>query len=308
MKSYFTEETIQKTLKLAGLYNVLWGLAAIFLPHVFSQFLSMEMPQAAILWQCIGFAVGVYGIGFYIASFEPENHWPIVLVGLVTKILITLVFLKNILSGALPLKALSMIVLDDVIWIIPFYYALIFAYDTNTADESAPKKFNDLIRFVKTNQGDSLYDLSERSNVLLVFVRHFGCTFCRETISEIAKLDASIKGKNLTPVFVHMSDPTFADEFFSRYYTHPVAHVSDPGRVLYKSLNLKRGSFNQIFGPRTWIRGFWAGLFKGHGLGNIEGDVLQLGGYFILSRGQIVFEYKNKAASEFFKLEVLPHA
>jgi hypothetical protein len=296
MKSFFTIERIQITLKLAAIVHIVLGLLAIF------------YPDHTVLWQCIGAAVMAFGLGYFIASFEPQTHWPIILVGLLTKLCVSVIIIKGLINSTLPMNDLPVLVISDLIWIPPFCYALIFAYDTNTMDESAPKKFNDLIKYVKTNQGESLYDLSERKNVLLVFIRHFGCTFCRETVSEIAKLDASIEGKKLTTVFVHMSDPAFANEFFSRYYKHPVSHVSDPGRLLYKSLNLKRGTLSQLFGPKTWLRGLWAGLFKGHGVGAFEGDVLQLGGYFILSRGQIVFEHKSRTASDFFELELLPHA
>lgn len=140
----------------------------------------------------------------------------------------------------------------------------------------------------------------------MVFIRHFGCTFCRETVSEIAKIEEAITGRKLTLVFVHMSDPSYGDEFFSKYYDHPVHHISDPGRNLYKSLNLKRGSLYQVFGPMTWIRGVYAAIFKGHGLGELEGDSLQLGGLFILKKGQIVFEQKANSASQMFQLDTLP--
>jgi len=306
MRTYFSAETIHKMLKLASFYNILWGLLLIFFPSAIFNFLGLELPSFLEIWQCVGASVAVFGIGYYIASFEPENHWAIVLVGLLSKILTSIAIIKGYLTGSLPLNALSVIVFNDLLWIIPFYYALVFAYEANTKDISAPKKFNDLIRIVKTNQGESLFELSEKKNVLLVFVRHFGCTFCRETVSEIAKLDESIKGKNLSPVFIHMSDLDYADEFFSRYYDHTVSHVSDPSRHLYKSLNLKRGTLFQLFGPKTWLRGFWAGILKCHGLGAVEGDALQLGGYFILSRGQIVFEHKNQNAADFFSLQILP--
>jgi hypothetical protein len=56
----------------------------------------------------------------------------------------------------------------------------------------------------------------------------------------------------------------------------------------------------------TWIRGVYAAIFKGHGLGELEGDSLQLGGLFILKKGQIVFEQKANSASQMFQLDTLP--
>lgn len=218
----------------------------------------------------------------------------------------TFVFAKALATGHLPASFCIILLVSTVIWIVPFYYILLAAYDENIMEESPPKQFHDLINFVRTSQGKTLYELSTEQNVLLAFVRHFGCTFCRETVSEMAKIDQAIAGRKLTLVFVHMSDPSYGDEFFSRYYDHPVLHISDPGRSLYKGLNLKRGSLYQLFGPMTWIRGVYAAIFKGHGLGEFEGDSLQLGGFFILKKGQIVFEQKVNSASQMFELSSLP--
>ncbi|MBC7537979.1 MAG: hypothetical protein H7281_04110 [Bacteriovorax sp.] len=308
MRSYFSEEIIQKILKYAAVFNIVCGLFLVISPNAIFKFWGVPIPNIIEIWQYLGSILVIFGIGYYIASLGPDTSWPIILVGFLSKIFGVIMLFKAYLLGSLALNFFSLVLFIDVLWILPFYYALIYAYEVNTLEESAPKKFYDLIKVVRTSKGDTLSELSKKENVLLVFVRHFGCTFCRETVSEIAKLDESIRGKKLTPVFVHMSDPSFGDEFFAKYYKDPVAHVSDPQRFLYKSLNLKRGSLSQLFGPKIWIRGLWAGIFKGHGLGSIESDALQLGGYFILSHGQIVFEHKTKDAADFFKLQLLPKA
>jgi hypothetical protein len=308
MKSYFNEETIQKIFKYAAIYHIIFGLLLVIFTNAIFNFLGIPIPHIIELWQYLGAILSIFGIGYYIASFGPHSNWPIILVGFLCKIFGVIFFFKAYLFGTPSLNFFSLVFLVDVLWIFPFYYALIYAYETNSLEESAPKKFYDLIKVARTSKGETLYELSDKENVLLVFVRHFGCTFCRETVSEIAKLDESIRDKKLTPVFVHMSDPSFGDEFFAKYYKGPVSHVSDPQRFLYKSLNLKRGTLSQLFGPKIWIRGLWAGIFKGHGLGSIESDASQLGGYFILSHGQIIFEYKTKDAADFFELQLLPKA
>jgi hypothetical protein len=38
------------------------------------------------IWQCLGMVIGVYGVGYFIASRDPVRHWPIVFVGLLGKI------------------------------------------------------------------------------------------------------------------------------------------------------------------------------------------------------------------------------
>ena len=102
-----------------------------------------------------------------------------------------------------------------------------------------------------------------------------------------------------------MSDPSFGDDFFSRYYNYPISHISDPARRLYKAFGLKRGTILQLFGLSTWIKGLYSAFIKGNGQGPIEGDSFQLGGYFVLSNEEIIFSHYNKNASEKFSLESL---
>ncbi len=308
MKSYFTLETSQKILKYAAVFHALMGLILIFFPAILFNLLTLSPPENVDLWQAVGVGITIIGGGYYLASLDPEEHWSMILVGLFLNVFPLLVFIKSFLIGHLSFQGLFLFLLNNLLWIALFYNILLCLYTAKTLEESEPKKFHDLIKFVRTSNGETLYELSQRNNTLLIFVRHFGCTFCRETVSEIAKLEESILKRELIPVFVHMSDPSFADDFFARYYSHPVAHVSDPGRLLYKSLNLKRGNFYQIFGPRTWFHGLWSAIFKGHGLGASEGDVLQLGGVFVLSKGQILFEYKSQSASDIFDQDLLPHS
>ena len=299
-------EVNQNILKASAYYSLLWGVIITLMPRGILQAFNVEPILAIEFWQLFGILVAVSGIGYFVASTDPAKHWAIIFVGFLGNLLCTLVFAKALVNGELSVLFCTTMLISAAIWIIPFYYILLFVYDENTMEESPPKQFHDLINFVCTSKNKTLYDLSTEQNVLLIFVRHFGCTFCRETVSEIAKIEQVIAGKKLTPVFVHMSDPAYGDEFFSKYYDHPVHHISDPGRNLYKSLNLKRGSLYQLFGPMTWIRGLYAGVFKGHGLGEFEGDTLQLGGLFILKRGQIIFEQKANCASQIFQLSSLP--
>lgn len=308
MKNIFIPEINEKIQKAAGIYSILWGFLIALIPKVILQFFEVEIPSSIEFWQLFGILTGVLGIGYYISSQETGKYWPIIFVGFLGKLLGSIVFTKALVTGSLPPAFASLLLFSTAIWLVPFYYILLAVYDELTHEDSPPKQFNDLIRYARTSQNKTLLDLSKEQNVLLVFVRQFGCTFCRETVSEMAKIDKALIGKKLTIVFVHMSDPSYGDEFFSKYYDHPVHHISDPGRALYKSLNLRRGTLNQLFGPVTILKGIYFGIFKGHGLGQVEADYLQLGGIFILSNGQIIFEQKAKSASDIFHLTTLPES
>ncbi|MFM7090710.1 MAG: AhpC/TSA family protein, partial [Bacteroidota bacterium] len=63
-----------------------------------------------------------------------------------------------------------------------------------------------------TNKGETLLNLSNNNPVLLVFLRHFGCIFCKEALIDISKSKADIEAGGISIVFVHMTDFETADK------------------------------------------------------------------------------------------------
>jgi len=301
MKTFLNPSVPRYILKTGAFINLIWGLFCIFSPV-----LIIPNLNDSVFISFIGLIYCFLSLGLYISSFDIGRHWVIILISGLIELTASAMFLYLTLSDLYTPIAGGTLFLIHFALFLPLVSVLNESYNENTYEESAPKKFHDLVNIVRTSQNKSLLQLSHERNVLLVFIRHFGCTFCRETVSEVAKIDEAIQGKNFTLVYVHMSDKAHGDEFFSKYYPVPIHHISDPAKKLYHSLNLKRGSLLQVFGPATWIRGLYAGLIKGHGIGEVEGDSLQLGGVFVLSKGQIVFEQKSESASHIFNLNTLP--
>ena len=133
---------------------------------------------------------------------------------------------------------------------------------------------------------------------MLVFLRHFGCTFCREALSDIATQRTQIEEKGMQIVLVHMSDVETAHQYFERYNLQGAVHVSDPECRFYQAFGLVKGSFNQLFGLATWIRGFSAGVVAGHGIGPQLGDGFQMPGVFVIQDGTIKSSFIHKLASD----------
>ena len=107
-------------LKLAALYNIIWGAWIVIFPLQIFNMTGMKTPLYPEIWQCVGMIVGVYGIGYYFASKSPLIHWPIVLVGLLGKIFGPIGFLNAlILERFSPLFG-WVILTNDLIWWIPF--------------------------------------------------------------------------------------------------------------------------------------------------------------------------------------------
>jgi hypothetical protein len=147
------------------------------------------------------------------------------------------------------------------------------------------------------NTDRTLKALSEESPVLLVFLRHGGCPFCRETLSELARLRGKIEGAGVRIALVHMLSDESASKLFARYGLQDLARFSDPGQKLYADFELARGGISAVMGPRVW----WSGLkstLSGNLPGIPEGDVRQLGGTFLVHHGEIVKAFRATSSAD----------
>jgi small multidrug resistance pump len=114
-------------LRAAALYNLVFGAFAVIWPRSWFELAGMPVPSMLSLWQCIGMIVGVYGVGYWLAARAPLRHWPIVLVGLLGKILGPIGFVDAARRGEIPWRAGWLIVTNDLIWWLPFGALLLCA-------------------------------------------------------------------------------------------------------------------------------------------------------------------------------------
>ena len=157
----------------------------------------------------------------------------------------------------------------------------------------------DALRGVRAESGKTLLELAEASPVLLVFLRHFGCSFCRKAISDVAGLKGELAARGVRPVFVHLGAPELARHYFDYYGLSDVERVSDPEAAVYRMPVFALGRKNpatQIFLPTVWI-GWLKGAIWKHGIGMIREDGSQMPGIFFLKDGKIArrFIYKTIA-------------
>jgi len=162
---------------------------------------------------------------------------------------------------------------------------------------NAQPKLREILIESKTQTGESLDELSRRSPVLVVFLRHTGCPFTREALADLAAQRAAIETVGARLVLVHMVDEAKAKTLFEQRGMGDVLRISDPGQQLYQAFELRRGSMWEVAGPGMWWRGIKT-VFSGHGFGVPEGDVLQLPGAFLLQDGQIIKAYRHQSSSD----------
>lgn len=121
----------------AGIYNLIWGGFAVLFPMTMFYWMGMDEPRYPEFWQCIGMIVGVYGIGYIIAAFNPIRHWPIVLVGFLGKIFGPIGMIGALLSGTLPWSFAINNITNDLIWIVPFALILFRSFQWHRDQRTA---------------------------------------------------------------------------------------------------------------------------------------------------------------------------
>ncbi len=287
-------------LLIAGGYNLLWAAFMVAAPERSFALCGwaatgkpLDHPQ---LWQGIGALVGVFGVGYLVAAVNPARHWAVVFIGLLSKLLAGLGTVAGVLDGRTPPETLLPSVFNDIIWWVPFFLILRRAYRVHFNEEEFPAA--DRLPVALANARDafgvSLAELSHRSPVLVVFLRHFGCTYCREAAVDIAKNRTALEADGTRVVFVHMGTPAEADPFFAKYGLETVARVADPDAALYRAFGLRRVGLGTLFGWKSLSRYFAAG----HGVGRVVGDATRMGGVFLLRHGAILREFRHDSPAD----------
>ncbi len=155
------------------------------------------------------------------------------------------------------------------------------------------------LSLINTNKGNNISDLSNQSPVLLVFLRHFGCVFCKESLYDISKKREKFEAEGIKIVLVHMSDVKTAELYFRKYGINNIEHVSDPDCKYYALFGLVKGSFSQLFGLKTWVRGFELAATKQLVPGSKRiGDGFQMPGIFLIKENVVIEQFIHSSVAD----------
>ncbi len=161
-----------------------------------------------------------------------------------------------------------------------------------------PTAIEQTIQATRTESGRTLEELSNEHPVLIVFLRHSGCPYCRQTLAKLSRLRQTLEAKQTTLVIVHHDTPDNGAAWIAKYNLGKCEQISDPSGQLYAQFELGKTSLWNLFGPHTWWPGFIATIVQLNGVGKPVGDVKQLTGAFVIHRGRIVKAYRQKLSHQ----------
>lgn len=289
---------MRAALTLAGLQNLAWAVTIIFFPTDSLHLIGLGTVNYPEMWQFVGMLVGSIGIGYLIAGSSPLRHWPIILVGAIGKFLAPLGFANAWLHGRLPLSLAVTLVTNDLLWWLPFGFMLHATYlqHREKRRRASPDVLPMAMR-ARTEDGQTLDELSRENPVLLVFLRHAGCPFCREALSDLARQRRRIERMGIQIVLVHMGSSEQGREMAARYRLDDLSRVSDPHQTIYRGFGLARGNMRELYGPGVIWRG-WQVLWKGYRVGRFIGDIRQMPGLFLLFHGEVLRSFRHQTIAE----------
>lgn len=163
------------------------------------------------------------------------------------------------------------------------------------------ENFLDPIRDIALPDSDGgsvvMRDLWCDSHAVLVWLRHYACTFCRSYVTEISKHVEEIGALGAKVAGIGMGSVPSANAFKREWnVTFPI--LVDDQRITYQALELTRGRFVDVYGARVLLKGARNNL-RGYPQGQAQQDAYQLGGVVVVQEGgDIRYLYRAKFSGD----------
>jgi hypothetical protein len=151
----------------------------------------------------------------------------------------------------------------------------------------------------------TLRDQLDERVTLLVFLRHFGCMFCRETLTDIraaAEADADYPDV----LFFFQGSATEGRAFLRRYWPG-VRAVADSELEFYELFGVRRASFLEALGPSVVLGARKRAMQKGHENGPRSGDIWRMPGIFLVEGEEILWSHQPAHAADHPDFTRIPH-
>lgn len=150
----------------------------------------------------------------------------------------------------------------------------------------------DIFQKIRTHEGHNLDQLSQQQELMIVFLRHFGCPWCRKVLHELSQSQDQIKSYGTRLVLVHMCPPHLGKEQIDKYGFNQLDLVSDPRKKLYRHFGLRSAKRKEIYGWNVLKLTMRTGTLFRHGIGlPLGGDIKQLPGVFVFFKSDILYSH-----------------
>lgn len=148
----------------------------------------------------------------------------------------------------------------------------------------------------------SLRDQLGDDPTLLVFLRHFGCIFCKEAVADLRQ--AAEQAEDYPEILFFTQGSPRESRAFLRDWPGARA-VSDPELAFYEAFGIRRASFLEALGPKVLKAGRSAKA-RGFENGPRDGDVWRMPGCLLVEADRILWRYEPSHAADHPDFTTIP--
>ncbi len=131
---------------------------------------------------------------------------------------------------------------------------------------------------------------------VVVWLRHFGCVFCREHVLEVRSSRADIEALDAGIVFVGNGTPRAAGWFQAKFAADSTV-LTDPDLDTYRAIGARSGVLTTL-GPQVWASGLRA-FRSGARQTSTKGHGMQQGGVLVIAPGtRILYKHISNVAGD----------
>jgi hypothetical protein len=131
---------------------------------------------------------------------------------------------------------------------------------------------------------------------VIVWLRHFGCVFCREQVAEIRASRVDIEALGGGIAFIGNGTPRAA-EWFQKRFAADSTVLTDPDLASYEAIGARSGLLSTL-GPGAWgagIRAFRSGARQS----TSKGHAYQQGGLVVMApANKVLYQHISLAAGD----------
>lgn len=155
----------------------------------------------------------------------------------------------------------------------------------------------ELLSQYRDQHGLTLLERSTQRPLLMLFLRHAGCTFCRQALADLAAARSHLEASGTGALLVFLDPEAVAGPLAAKYGLGDLPRICDTQQKLYEAFGLARGPLGSVAGPAVWWRGLKA-LLEGHMVGVPHSDVRQMPGAFVIRHGKIVAAFRHVTSAD----------
>lgn len=180
--------------------------------------------------------------------------------------------------------------------------------NSSSMTQVAPKVLHEM-KIVDLSVHDSIFTLSQKHTIVLVFLRHLNCCFCKEALLLLHKLQSSMLQINCLPIVVHQEPAWYMKSYLQKNKLH-LLHVEDNGS-LSKQFGIPEFATSAASIVQLLPRVFQ--MYRKYGFSNsmqvpkdfeARVNVLQMPGMFLVQNGKIKYQHVYTLPSDRYEKHI----